>query len=169
MRFFVLHVAVCVLAGRASADLDIRVGSGRGCHTSSIQDAIDASRTVDRIIGVFPKPEEAFVRARLASTFAYIVSQRLLPRADGKGRVAAIEILKSTGRTQEYIEKGEREGKSLIDAMNDGETEGMQSFDHVLEQLARGGAITPSTALAYATNRTNLQLAIHDILGPEDQ
>jgi twitching motility protein PilT len=129
---------------------------------------IDASRTVDRIIGVFPKPEEPFVRARLASTFQYIVSQRLVPRADGKGRVAAIEILKASGRTTEYIEKGEREGKSLIDAMNDGETEGMQTFDHVLEQLTREGAITAQTALTYSTNRTNLQLAIHDLLGPED-
>ena len=108
------------------------------------------------------------MRARLASTFAYIVSQRLVPRADGKGRVAAIEILKTTLRTRDYIDRGEREGKSLIDAMNDGETDGMQSFDRVMEQLARAGAISASTALTYATNRTNLQLAIHDILGPED-
>jgi twitching motility protein PilT len=129
---------------------------------------IDASRTVDRVIGVFPKSEEAFVRARLATTFAYIVSQRLVPKADGKGRVAAIEILKSTGRTRDYIEKGERDGKSLVDAMNDGEVDGMQSFDRVLERMAREGAITAATALTYASNRTNLQLAIHDILGPED-
>lgn len=130
---------------------------------------IDASKTVDRIIGVFPKNEEQFVRSRLASTFRYIVSQRLLPRADGKGRVAAIEILKSTLRTREYVEKGEREGKSLVDAMNDGEVDGMQSFDRVLERMALEGSITMSTALAYSTNRTNLQLALHDLAGPEEQ
>jgi twitching motility protein PilT len=124
---------------------------------------IDASRTVDRIIGVFPKNEEQFVRSRMSSTFRYIVSQRLMPKADGKGRVAAIEILKATLRTRDYIEKGEREGKSLIDAMNDGETEGMQSFDRVLERMAREGTISVSTALAYATNRTNLQLTMHDL------
>ncbi len=124
---------------------------------------IDASKTVDRIIGVFPKAEEQFVRTRLASTFRYIVSQRLMPRIDNKGRVAAIEILKSTLRTRDYVEKGEREGKSLVDAMNDGETEGMQSFDRVLERLAREGAISVSTALAYSTNRTNLQLSLHDM------
>ena len=124
---------------------------------------IDASKTVDRIIGVFPKNEEQFVRSRLAATFRFIVSQRLVPRADGKGRVAAIEVLKSTLRTRDYVERGEREGKSLIDAINDGETEGMQSFDRVLERMAREGVITPATALAYATNRTNLQLAIHDL------
>ena len=130
---------------------------------------IDCSKTVDRIIGVFPKTEEQFVRSRLATTFRYVVSQRLIPRKDGKGRVAAIEILKSTLRTREYIEKGEREGKSLVDAMNDGVVDGMMSFDNVLETMAREGVIGVSTALAYATNRTNLALVMHDILGPEDQ
>ena len=57
---------------------------------------IDASKTVDRIIGVFPKNEERVIRTRIAQSFRYIVSQRLIPRGDGKGRVAAIEILKST-------------------------------------------------------------------------
>src|SRR6185503_14442119 len=98
---------------------------------------IDASRTVDRIVGVFPKSEEHIVRSRLAATFRFIVSQRLLPMADGKGRIAAIEIMKATLRTRDYIEKGEREGKSLVDAMNDGEIDGMQSFDRVLERLVR--------------------------------
>jgi general secretion pathway protein E len=124
---------------------------------------IDASRTVDRIIGVFPKSEEHIVRTRLASTFRFIVSQRLLPRADGKGRVAALEILKATGRTQEYVIKGESGGKSLVDAMNDGELDGMQSFDRVLENLARDGSVSVATALAYASNRTNLQLNLHDL------
>jgi twitching motility protein PilT len=129
---------------------------------------IDCAKTVDRVIGVFPKGEEQFVRSRLASTFRYVVSQRLLPRADGKSRVAAIEVLKSTLRTREYIEKGEQKGKSLVDAMNDGETEGMQSFDRVLERMAREGQITVSTALLYSTNRGNLRLSLEDIAGPED-
>ena len=76
---------------------------------------IDASKTVDRIIGVFPKNEERAIRTRIAQSFRYIVSQRLIPRADQKGRVAAIEILKSTARTKDYIEKGETEGKSLLE------------------------------------------------------
>ncbi|HYY94738.1 MAG TPA: PilT/PilU family type 4a pilus ATPase, partial [Pyrinomonadaceae bacterium] len=57
---------------------------------------IDASKTVDRIIGLYPKNEEQVIRTRLAQTFRHIVSQRLIPRADGSGRVAAVEILKST-------------------------------------------------------------------------
>jgi twitching motility protein PilT len=124
---------------------------------------IDASKTVDRIVGVFPKSEEHIVRTRLANTFRYIVSQRLMSKADGKGRVAAIEILKSTIRTREYIEKGEREGKSLLDAMNDGELEGMQTFDRVLERLVRDGSVSIATALGYSTNRNNLLLNLSDL------
>ena len=102
---------------------------------------IDASKTVDRIIGVFPKNEERVIRTRIAQSFRFIISQRLLPRADGNGRVAAIEILKSTMRTREYIEKGETEGKSLIDAMEQGDQEGMQSFDKVIEHYIREGFV----------------------------
>jgi twitching motility protein PilT len=123
---------------------------------------IDASKTVDRIIGVFPKNEEPTIRTRLSQSFRFIVSQRLIPRQDGKGRVAAIEILKSTMRTKEYIEKGERDGKSLLDAIRDGELEGMQSFDQVLERYVRDGSIALQTALEYATNRNNLSLALRD-------
>ncbi len=64
---------------------------------------IDASKTIDRIIGLYPKNEERIIRTRLAQTFLYIVSQRLIPKADGKGRIAAVEILRSNPRTREYI------------------------------------------------------------------
>jgi twitching motility protein PilT len=57
---------------------------------------IDASKTVDRIIGLYPKNEEPVIRTRLAQTFRYIISQRLIPRADGSGRIAAVEILRSS-------------------------------------------------------------------------
>ena len=123
---------------------------------------IDASKTVDRIIGVFPKNEEPIIRTRLSQSFRYIISQRLLPHANGKGRVAAIEILKSTTRTKEYIEKGERDGKSLVDAMRDGEMEGMQTFDQVLERNVRAGSLLYQTAMEYATNRNNLALQLRD-------
>jgi len=124
---------------------------------------IDASKTVDRIIGVFPKNEERVIRTRIAQSFRYIVSQRLIPRSDGKGRVAAIEILKSTMRTREYIEKGESEGKSLIDAMEQGDQDGMQTFDSVIEQMVRKGVLTKEGALPYATNANNLLLRLTDL------
>ena len=126
---------------------------------------IDASKTVDRIIGVFPKNEESAIRTRIAQSFRYIVSQRLLPRADGKGRVGAIEILKSTMRTRDYIERGESEGKSLTDAMEQGDQEGMQTFDGVIENLIRSGVVTKEGAMPYASNANNLLLRIGDMSG----
>jgi len=126
---------------------------------------IDAAKTVDRIIGVFPKNEESAIRTRIAQSFRYIVSQRLIPRADDKGRVAAIEILKSTMRTREYIEKGESDGKSLIDAMEQGDQEGMQTFDTVIEQLIRSGVVSMEGAMPYASNANNLLLRVSDLRG----
>lgn len=125
----------------------------------------DAVKTVERLIGMFPKSQEHIVRMRLAAAFRFIVSQRLIPRADGRGRVAAIEILKSTARTRDYVEKGEREGKSLYDAMRDGNLEGMQVFDDELERMVRSGIITMSEGLAYSTNRQNLLLQLSDLGG----
>jgi len=123
---------------------------------------IDAAKTVERIIGVFPKNEEKSIRSRLSQSFRFIISQRLMPRADGSGRVAAIEILKATSRTREYIERGESEGKSLMDAMEQGELEGMQTFDGVLEKMIRDGVITKEDGLAYASNYGNLLLRLGD-------
>src|SRR3989440_11626321 len=121
---------------------------------------IDAAKTIDRIIGVFPKNEEKIIRTRLAQSFRFIVSQRLLPRADGSGRVAAIEILKATSRTKEYIERGETEGKSLLDAMEQGEMEGMQTFDGEIEKLIRGGVGNKADGLADSSHMGNLLLRL---------
>jgi twitching motility protein PilT len=124
---------------------------------------IDASKTVERIIGAFPLAEQHTVRNRLAKSFRYIVSQRLVPRKDGAGRIAVIEVLKSTLRTREYVEKGEADGKTLLDAMRVGDQEGMQHFDGDIERLIRSGMIDMETGLAYATNPGNLQLDLSDL------
>jgi twitching motility protein PilT len=121
---------------------------------------IDASKTIDRIIGMYPKNEESVIRTRLAQSFRYIISQRLIPRADSHGRVAAVEILKSTPRTREYIERGEGEGRSLVQAMEDGSLEGMQNFDTVIERLMQDKVITKEDGLAYSTNPHNLALRL---------
>jgi twitching motility protein PilT len=126
---------------------------------------IDAAKTVDRIVGVFPKDQEPQVRTRLAQSFRYVISQRLLPKQGG-GRVAVLEILKSTMRTRDYILKGENEGRSLTDAMHDGQVDGMQTFDDELEKLWLGGVITKEIALAYASNPTNLALRLTDDAAP---
>jgi twitching motility protein PilT len=124
---------------------------------------IDASKTVERIVGVFPMAEQHTLRNRLAKSFRYIVSQRLVPRKDGAGRVAVIEILKATLRTREYVEKGEVEGKTLLDAMRVGDQEGMQHFDGEIEKFIRSGVIERETGLAYATNPGNLLLNLSDV------
>jgi twitching motility protein PilT len=123
---------------------------------------IDASKTVDRIIGTFEAGDQQAVRTRLSNSFRYIVSQRLVP-TKASGRVAVLEILKATMRTREYLERGEAEGKTLLDAMRDGELDGMQHFDGELEKLLRADVITRTTALLYATNQGNLQLQIADL------
>jgi twitching motility protein PilT len=125
---------------------------------------IDAAKTIERIVGVFPLSDQQAIRSRLSKAFRCIVSQRLLPKKDGTGRIAAIEILKSTMRTREYVEKGENEGKSLLDAMRDGSTEGMQHFDGEIEKLIRNGIVDFETGLTYSTNAGNLRLELADYL-----
>ena len=131
---------------------------------------IDAAKTVERIVGVFPMEDQQGIRSRLSKAFRFILSQRLLPRKSGKGRIAVIEILKSTMRTREYVEKGEGEGKTLLDAMRDGSNDGMQHFDGEIEKLIRSGEIDLETGMTYATNAGNLRLELTDFLeAPTDE
>jgi len=125
---------------------------------------IDASKTIERIVGVFPNSDQPAIRGRLAKSFRYIISQRLIPKADGTGRAAVFEILKSTLRTREYVQKGESEGKSLLDAMRDAAGEGMQCFDIEIEKLIRAKVLDIDTGLAYSTNEGNLRLLLADML-----
>jgi twitching motility protein PilT len=128
---------------------------------------IDASKTVERIVGTFDASEEQTIRTRLAASFRYFISQRLIPRKDGS-RLALLEVLKSTMRTREYLEKGDAEGRSLLDAMRDGELDGMQHFDGELEKLVRAGDISMKTAMLYATNAGNLRVQLADV-GTSDE
>jgi len=129
---------------------------------------IDASKSIDRIIGLYPKNEEKVIRTRLAQTFRYIVSQRLIPRADARGRIAAVEILKSSPRTREYIEEGESDGKSLLDAMRDGKIDGMQDFDTVIKDMIERKIVTMEDGLAFSTNQNNLLLVLKGLSSSED-
>jgi twitching motility protein PilT len=123
---------------------------------------IDASKTVERIIGAFEASDQPGVRRRLAACFRYFISQRLVPKVGG-GRVAVLEILKATARTREYLEEGEKEGKTLLDAMRDSELDGMQYFDGELEKLVRSGIVSFDTAMLHATNSGNLRVQLADL------
>jgi twitching motility protein PilT len=125
---------------------------------------IDASKTVERVVGTFPLGDQHAIRTRLAKAFQYVISQRLLPRADGQGRVPVLEILKATLRTREYVEQGEKDGKTLLDAMQDGAHDGMQSFDGEIEGLIRERTVDVDVGMSYATNPNNLRLALADFL-----
>lgn len=117
--------------------------------------AVDAAKSVERVLGMFSAGEHASVRGRLAKTLRYVVAQRLLPRLDGNGRVAAVELLRATSRVRAAIENESQPGAALAQAMEQGAAEGMQTLDCALERLVRAGQITPQTALAYATDLRN--------------
>ena len=122
----------------------------------------DASKTIERIVGAFPLSDQQTIRTRFAKAFRFVISQRLVPRQGVRGRIAVLEVLKSTLRTREYVEKGENEGKTLLDAMRDGSDEGMQHFDGEIERLIRAGTIDLETGLSYSTNPGNLRLELAD-------
>jgi twitching motility protein PilT len=117
---------------------------------------MDASKTVDRIVTSFSPSEQQSARDRFSKSFRYIICQRLLPKTDRSGRVPIAEILKTNPRTRECIEKGERDGKTLLDAMKSGAAEGMQYFDGEIGQLVRNRVIELETGLAFASNPTLL-------------
>jgi twitching motility protein PilT len=123
---------------------------------------IDASRTVDRIIGAFEIGDQQAIRTRLAGSFRRFISQRLVPKLAG-GRVPVLEVLTSTLRTRDYIERGDTEGRSLLDAMRDGALDGMQTFDGEIERLVREGVISPAIGLLHATNAGNLRVMLADV------
>lgn len=122
----------------------------------SSMNTVDASKTVERIVGTFPPAEQQSVRDRLAKTFRYIIVQRLVPRADGGGRTAVVEILKSNSRTRDCVEQGERPGRTLLDAIKASESEGMQHFDGEIAKLVRSGLVDLETGLCFASNATVL-------------
>jgi twitching motility protein PilT len=113
---------------------------------------MDAPKTVERIVSSFAPDEQPKIRERFAKSFRYIVCQRLLPKTDRSGRVPVAEILKANPRTRECIEKGERDGKTLLDTMKAGAAEGMQHFDGEIAQLVRNRVVDLEVGLSFASN-----------------
>jgi twitching motility protein PilT len=113
---------------------------------------MDAPKTIERVVGSFAPGEQPVVRERFAKSFRYIVCQRLMPKTDRSGRVAAFEILKANARTRECIEKGERENKTLLEAIKAGTAEGMQHFDGDIARLVKSQVVDFETGLSFATN-----------------
>jgi len=118
----------------------------------------DAQSTILRIMAMFPPEEQEVVRVRLAETLHAVVSQRLLPRADGHGRVVAAEVMIVTATIRDLILEGEKIGE-IRDYIAEGrEQYGMQTFDQHLSDLVQEGQVTFEVALAAATRPSDFQL-----------
>ncbi len=124
---------------------------------------LDAVETINRIISVFPPPEQKQVRLQLATTLKAVISQRLVKRADGAGRVPAVEVLINTAFVKECIITPEKT-RQIAEAVNTGGTQyGMQSFDQSLYDLYTKGLISYETALESATNPDDFKLRCQGI------
>jgi twitching motility protein PilT len=126
-------------------------------HTS------DAVSTVNRIIAMFPPEEQAVIRLRLADALQAVVSQRLLPQADGKGRAAALEILMCTGTARDMIRDPGRTLELHEYIRESREQYGMQTFDQHLMDLVTGGVVTYETALASSSNPADFELQLRTL------
>jgi twitching motility protein PilT len=113
---------------------------------------INAGQTINRILGMFDQSEEGQIRARLAETVRWIVSQRLLPKIGG-GRVAALEIMGNNLRVKDAIEHGESDGKTFYEIIEAAGSFGWRNFDMTMLELFEHGFITEETALLYCTNK----------------
>ncbi len=129
---------------------------------------LDATETINRIVSAFPPYQQKQVRIQLGSVLKAVVSQRLVPRADGKGRVAAVEVLRCTTRVKELIEDKDRT-KEIPDAISQGfDTYGMQTFDQSLMSLVKQGLVTYEEAHRQATNPDDFALRFSGISATSD-
>jgi twitching motility protein PilT len=129
---------------------------------------LDATETVNRIIAVFPPHQQKQIRIQLAAVLKAIISMRLLPRADGLGRVPAVEVLISTAYIRECIEQKEKT-KLIRDAIASGTSQyGMQTFDQSLFMLYKSGLITLDEAIRRSSNPDEFKLRIQGIQSTAD-
>ncbi|MBI5875437.1 MAG: type IV pilus twitching motility protein PilT [Deltaproteobacteria bacterium] len=130
---------------------------------------IDAMETINRIVAVFPPYQQKQIRIQLAGVIKGIISQRLIPTKDGKGRVPAAEIMVSTARIRECIEDKEKT-KEISDAISKGHTTyGMQTFDQSIMALMNKGFITYEEALAQSSNPDDFALRVKGVSGTSDE
>jgi twitching motility protein PilT len=129
---------------------------------------LDATETINRIISVFPPYQQKQVRLQLATILKAVISQRLVPRADGKGRVPALEVMISTARVRECIGDKDRT-KELPDCIAKGFTSyGMQTFDQSLMQLVKQNLVTYEEALKNVSNADDFALRFRGIASTSD-
>ena len=129
---------------------------------------LDATETINRIISMFPPHHQKQVRLQLAAVLKGVISQRLVPRADGQGRVPAVEVLVATETVRTCIEDKDKT-KMLKDVIASGTAQyGMQTFDQSLYFLLKQGLITEEEALLRATNVGEFKLRLEGVMASSD-
>ncbi len=124
---------------------------------------IDATETINRILDLFPPQQQREVRTSFAGALRGIVSQRLVPRADGKGRIPAVEVLVATGRVYERILDPEAT-VTIADVIAEGDFYGMQTFDQALVRLVQEGLVTEEDARRTSSNPHDFNLALRGVM-----
>jgi len=129
---------------------------------------LDATETITRVISVFPPHQQKQIRLQLASVLRAVISLRLVPKVDGKGRVPAVEVMINTATIQDCIENKEKT-KMIKEFIEQGTSQyGMQTFDQSLFFLYKQGLITLEEALRRATNPDDFKLKIAGIHSTAD-
>ena len=135
--------------------------SESGHFVLSTMHTIDAAETISRLVEFFAPAKQQMVRQILAGVLRGVISQRLLPKADG-GRVAAVEVMVNTARIADLIRDGETD--KLTEAIEDGEFHKMQSFSQHLVQLVLEGLVEEEIAANAASNRHDFEIAVQQAL-----
>ncbi|HKQ62006.1 MAG TPA: type IV pilus twitching motility protein PilT [Candidatus Polarisedimenticolaceae bacterium] len=129
---------------------------------------VDATETINRIISVFPPHQQKQIRLQLAAVLKAVISMRLVPRKDGKGRVPAVEVLRSTPYIRDCVENKEKT-KLIQSAIAAGTSQyGMQTFDQSLYGLLKGNFISYEEALRQASNPDEFKLRVAGIQSTAD-
>jgi len=154
-------IFVSELRDRETAEMALEAAETGHLVLSSLN-TLDVAQTWERIAGLFSVPEQSGIRSRLAKAVRYMVSQRLLPRRDGRQRVPAVEILKVRPGTMESTDGTEFSTQAVLQALKSGSSEGMQHFDGEIEKLVRANIVDLKTAMTYATDPQQLRTALLD-------
>ncbi len=162
MRAALRQAPKVILVGEMRDRETMEIGltaSETGHLVMSTLHTIDAGQTINRILGMFERDEQPQIRNRLVDSIRWIVSQRLLPRIGG-GRVAALEILRTSLRVKDLIINGETEDKTFYHVIQNGSALGMRTFDQHILELFSLGQITEETAMTYCSQRNEMNRGI---------
>ncbi len=171
MRAALRQAPKVILVGEMRDRETMEIGltaSETGHLVMSTLHTIDAGQTVNRILGMFEQEEQPQIRNRLVDSIRWIVGQRLLPKVGG-GRIAAMEILRTSLRVKDLILNGETEEKTFYDVIKNGSALDMRTFDQHILELFSMGQITEETAMSYCSQRAEMNRGIDQVKAARGQ